>query len=164
MLLFTRIGPALRIIDALLGVVAREEARKVLGVLEILADDSRGVSVGQHILPEPLVVAQDVVDQRAEEGNVGPGADRREDIGGGRGACEARVHVDDRRATLARLHHEAEADRMALGHVRPLNQDAVRVHEIPLRGRRAAASQACSQTGNRGTVSDTGLVGDMDDT
>src|SRR5579864_2604275 len=71
--------------------------------------------------------------------------------------------MDDFRATLAGFHHKAEADRVALSHIRALNDDAVAIDEVPLGGGRAATSEAGTQTGYSGTVSDTGLVGDVDD-
>ena len=62
-----------------------------------------------------------------------------------------------------RLHHPAEADRMALRHVRALNDDAVGVLQILLERGGAASSERCPQTGDRGGVSNTGLIFDLDD-
>jgi hypothetical protein len=56
-------------------VVAAEQAVEILGVPESLLDDRRCIGVVEHVLLEPAVVAQDVVDQAAEEGDVAARAD-----------------------------------------------------------------------------------------
>ena len=45
------------------------------------------------------------------------------------------------------LHHPLEADRVALGHVRALDEDAVGVRQILLEGGRAAASELVPRPG-----------------
>ena len=75
--LLPRLGvvpPALRVVGAVVGVEAREEAFEVLGVLVILGDERRGVGVGDHVVPEVGVILEDVADQAAEEDDVGAGA------------------------------------------------------------------------------------------
>ena len=76
---------------------------------------------------------------------------------------EARVDVDDRGAARLGLHHPLESDRMALGHVRALDDDAVSVLQVLLEGRGSAASERGPQTGDSGAVSNTGLVLDLHD-
>jgi hypothetical protein len=49
--------------------------------------------------------------------------------------------MDDGSSTLFGFHHPAEADRMALGHVRALNDDAIRVLQILLERARAASAE-----------------------
>ena len=122
--------PADRVVVPGLGVEAREQPVEVLGVLELLVDDVRGVGVGHDVLAEVEVVLQHVVDQPAQPGDVGAGPDRHVDVGQGGGAGEPRVDVDDRRAAPLRLHHPLEADRVGLGHVRALDQDAVSVLQV----------------------------------
>ena len=78
-------------------------------------------------------------------------------------AGEARVDVDHLRAALLRLHHPLEADRMALGHVRALDHDAVGVLQVLLEGGGAAPAERGPQTGDGGGVSYAGLVLDLDD-
>ena len=56
------------------------------------------VGVRHDVLTEVEVVAQHVVDQPAEERDVGAGPDRHVQVGDRRGAGEPRVDVDDRRA------------------------------------------------------------------
>lgn len=62
--------PARRIVGPLLGVEAREEPVEIVGVLELVADEHRGVRVVDDVLAEVQLVAQDVVDDAAEEGDV----------------------------------------------------------------------------------------------
>ena len=66
------------------------------------------------------------------------------------------------RAARLGLHHPLEPDRMGLGHVRAHDDDAVGVGQVLLVVRGAAATERGSQTGNRGGVSNTGLVLDLD--
>jgi hypothetical protein len=49
--------------------------------------------------------------------------------------------MDDPRAAQLGLHHPLETDRVALGHVRPHDQDAVGVLEILLEAGGAAAPE-----------------------
>ena len=92
-----------------------------------------------------------------------PARMRHVEVGHGAGAGEARIDVDDRRAARLGLHHPLEADRVALGHVGALDDDAVGVLQILLEGGGAAAAERDPQTGDRGGVSNTGLVFDLHD-
>src|SRR4051794_21873957 len=83
------------------------------------------------------------------------------DVGQSRRTGEARVDVNHRRAAGLRLHDPLEADRVRLGHVGTLDDDAVRVLQVLLKVRRAAATEAGSQTGNRAAVSYPRLVLDL---
>src|SRR5439155_499053 len=78
-------------------------------------------------------------------------------------AGEARIDVDHLRAALPGLHHPLESDRVVLGHVRAHDQDAVRVLQVLLEGRRTASAERGPQTGDRGAVSYARLVPDLDD-
>ena len=65
------------------------------------------------------------------------------------------------RAVLSRaFDHPLEADGMVLGHRRAHDQDRVRVREILLRRRCAAAPERGAQTGHRGAMSYPGLIAD----
>jgi hypothetical protein len=121
------IAPARRAVDAVLGHEAGEEAAEVLRVLEVLADDRRAVCVRPDVFAELAPVLEDVPDDPAEEGDVAPGAQRHVEVGHRAGPREARIDVDELRAPFLGLHDPLEADRMALGHVRPHDEDAVRV-------------------------------------
>src|SRR5205085_12499795 len=120
------------------------------------------VGVGDHVVPELVATLQDVVDDGPQEGDVAAGPDGDEDVGQGAGAAEARVDVDDGRALELGLHHPLEPDRMALGHVRSHDQDAVRVGQVLLEGGCASPTEGCPQTGDGGGVSYAGLVLDLD--
>ena len=112
-----------------------EQAVEVFGVAEILADDRRRVGVVHDVVAEVALVLDDVVDDPAEERDVAAGADRDVDVGDRARPREPRIDVDDRRAARLGLHHPPEADRVALGHVRALDDDAVAVLQVLLEGR-----------------------------
>ena len=124
--------------------------------------DRRRVRVGDDVLLEVLLVVEDVLDQAAEEGDVAARAQRHVQVGDGAGAGEPRVDVDDLRAPRLGLHHPLEADRVALGHVRALDDDAVSVGEVLLEVRGTATTERGTQTGHRGGVLYAGLVLDLD--
>src|SRR5205085_6781189 len=106
--------------------------------------------------------AEHVVDQPAEEGDVAARAQRDVDVCDGRGAGVAGIDVNDGGAARLGLYHPLEPDGMGLGHVRALDDDAVRVGQVLLEVRRASATEAGSQTGNRAAVSYARLVLDLD--
>ena len=70
------VRPARRVIRSRLRIEAREEAAQLIGVLEVLADDRRSVRVADDVLAEVLLLAQDVVDDAAKEGDIAAGAYR----------------------------------------------------------------------------------------
>src|SRR5205823_2289975 len=96
---------------------------------------------------------EDVVDEGAEEDDVAAGADGHVEVGQRTGAREPRVDVDDLGAPGLGLDHPLEAHRVALGHVRALDDDAVRVLEVLLEGGGAAPTERGPQTGDGGGVS-----------
>src|SRR5207253_3565627 len=100
----TGIGPAGIVIAARFRVVAGKEAAVILGVDIVVADEGGGVGVGQHILLEPLVVGQDIVDEPAEKGDIAAWADRDVEVGDRRGAAEPWVDVDQGGAAFFGLH------------------------------------------------------------
>src|SRR5438067_1083719 len=151
------------VVLALLLVPAAEQAAQILGVLVILADDHRRVRVVDDVLLERAVVGENVVDDRAEERDVRPGADRHVDVRHRAGARKAWIDVDDGGAALLGFHHPLEADRVALRHVRALDDDDVGVHQILLERRRSAAPERDPQTGDRRAVSYPRLVLDLHD-
>src|SRR6185312_15352907 len=104
-----------------------------------------------------------VVDDPAKEGDVGAGPDTHVVGCGGARPSEAGVDVNYAGAALTRLHHPLVADRMALGHVRAHDHDAVRVLHVLLEGRCAAPAERGAQTGHRGRVSYARLVLDLDE-
>jgi hypothetical protein len=60
------------------------------------------------------------------------------------------------------LHHPLKAHRMALGHIGALDDDAVRVRQVLLECGGARSSERDPQTGDRGGVSNTGLIFHLD--
>ena len=63
--------------------------------LKSVVDQEGGVGVGLDVVVMDLVVGQQVIDDAAEEGDVGAGADRRIEVGHRGGAREARVDDDE---------------------------------------------------------------------
>src|SRR5439155_16553613 len=61
-------------------VVTAEQAGQVLCVAEAVLNDRRSVGVVQDVVLEPPVVAEDVVHQPAQEGDIAAGANVDEDV------------------------------------------------------------------------------------
>src|SRR5439155_13710065 len=72
-------------------------------------------------------------------------------------------YMDDLRALLPGFDHEAEPDRVRLGHVGAHNEHAVAMLEVLLEGGGGSASEGGAQTGHRSAVSYAGLVLDSHD-
>jgi hypothetical protein len=136
------VAPALRVVDATPGIEPGEDAVQVLGVAVLLGDQGRRVGVGDDVVAEIAPLLQDVADQAAEEHDVGAGAQRRVEVGQRRRAGEPRVDVQDLRPPELGCHHEAEAHRVALGHVRAHDQHGVGVAHVHLGGRRPPRARA----------------------
>src|SRR5207244_699959 len=147
--------------DALRLVPAGEHTVEVLGVAEVLTQDRRRVRVRLHVLPELPAVLQDVVDDPAEEGDVAPGSDGHVQVGHRARAREARIDMDYLRPAGLGFHDPLEADRVALGHVRAHDHDAVRVLQVLLEGRGTAPTERGPHTGAGGGVSYARLVLDL---
>src|ERR1035437_8469725 len=152
------VGPRGRVVHARLRVVAGEDAVEVVHILEVVADQRGRVGVGDDVVVEVALVGQDVVDDPAEEHDVAAGPQRDVLVGQGRCAGEPGVDVDDLGTARLRLHDPLEPDRVALGHVGTLDDDAVRVLQVLLECRGTAATERGPQTGDGGTVSNAGLV------
>jgi hypothetical protein len=150
-------------VRAFLAVISAEYASKRFGILKSLIDDGRRVRVCQNVILEPAIVSQNVVDDAAEKGDIRSSANADVQVGGCTGATEARVDVDDCRATLARFHRPAETNRVSFGHIRTHDQDAITVRQILLVVCRSSAPEGGAQTGHRCGVSNPGLIFDMDD-
>lgn len=146
--LFVR--PGGRVVLAGVRVEPGEQSAEVLGVAEVLVHDGRGVGIGDHVVVEPEVVAEHVVDQAAEQGDVGSGSDRDVSVGHRAGAGEARVDMDDPGSARLRLGNPLEPHRVCFGHVAALQHDAIGVGHVLQRLGGAAA-----RTGPRpGTVAE----------
>jgi hypothetical protein len=99
-------------------------------VLELLRDEGRGVGVVDDVVPEVPLILDHVVYEAAEEDDVGAGPQGGVDVAKRRGAGEARVDVDQLRALALGYHGVAEADRVGLGHVGALDENAVGVLQV----------------------------------
>src|SRR5262249_21194484 len=126
-------------------------------------NDRRRIGIRQHVFSKPTFVGQHIVNDAAQKGDIGAGADADENVAQGRGTREARIDVNQRRALLLRLHGPTKAHRVGLRHVGTHNQYAVAIGQVLLiRGGRAPAKRG-AQTGHRGTVSYPRLVLDRHD-
>jgi len=72
----------------------------------------------EELLLIPTLIVDDVINQAAEKGDVGAGANRRIDVAHRTGAGKARINVNQLGAIGFGLHRPAECDRMVFGHVR----------------------------------------------
>src|SRR4030095_16929261 len=117
------VAPARLVVTLLLVVPAGKEA---VFEREALLNQERGIRVQLDIVFLVEVVRQNVIDQPAEKGNVGPRAYRDIAIGDGGGAVEARVDGNQPGLPGAfRLYGVTEADGMILGRIAPHYQNHV---------------------------------------
>jgi hypothetical protein len=128
------------VVGLVLLVEAAKQPGQIFGITETFLNDGRSIGIGLDVFVKPTVVAQDVINQGAQEGNVAPRADADVKIAHGRHAGEARIYMDQGGAFVLGLHGPAEADRLSLRHVRPHEQNAIAVlHVLLIIGGRAAA-------------------------
>src|SRR3989454_303816 len=154
--------PARPVIGLLGRVVSGEETVEVGGRLERRVDQERGVRVVDDVVLEVEVVLDGVVDQTAEEHDVGAAPGRHVDVGGGPGSREAGVDVNELGAPLLGLHHPLESHRVIFGHVGGRHDD-IRVLDVDEIRRHRAPPERGPQSWDRGGVSDSGLVFVVDD-
>src|SRR5918999_46940 len=152
------VAPARRVVASVLLVPAGEEPVGA-GVLELLGDEGGSIGVVDDVVLEVALVLEDVVDQAAQERYVRARPYGRVDVAKRARAREARVDVDELRALALGDHGVPEADRVGLGHVGAFDQDAVRVLQVLQAGGGAAPTVRDAQTGHRGAVSYSRLVG-----
>ena len=164
LILVPRSGPVVpggMLIGTAVRVVTGEQPVQILGILVVAVDDRGRIGVGQHVLVKPQVVGEHIVDQPAQQGDVRPHPDGQVFVGHGRGAREPWIHVDDLGPARLGFRDPLESHRVALGHVGTLDDDTVRVGHVLEGLGGAAAPERGSQTGNRGGVSNPGLVLDL---
>ena len=154
------VAPGIRVVLFLLLVPAGKDAAQIFGIAKILADDHGRIRIVLDVLAEVLVILQRVMNQSAQEENVGAGTQGYPDIGHRRGAGEARVDVNNGGAAFTRCHDPLEAHRMVFGHRRSHDKNRVSIFQVGQCGGGAAAAQRCAQTGHGGAVSYPGLVAD----
>src|ERR687893_86467 len=157
------VAPTRYVVRLCLLIPTGEEAR-LAHVFELLGYEGGGVGVVDDVLLEVLLVLDDVVDEAAQERYVRPSPYRGVDVAHGARAGEARVHVDELRALLARDHWVPEAYRVRLSHIRALDDDAVGVLQVHEVSGGAAPTVRGAQTGHRGAVSYARLVCDSRET
>ena len=124
------VGPRRLVILTGLGVHPGEQSAEILGVPEVVVDQGGGVGVGDHVLLEPQVVGEHVVDECTEQDDVRTRTDRDVLIAHRRRAGEAWVDVNHPGAAGLGLLHPLEPNWVALGHVGALDDDAVRVGHV----------------------------------
>ena len=93
---------------------------------------------------EIQVIVQQVVNDCAQKHHVRTAANANVAIRKGRRARITRIHVNDTGTTLLGFHHPLEPHGVALGHIRTLNDDAVRIRHILQRLGCAAAAKRSS--------------------
>ncbi len=131
----------------------------VIGKLETLLDDECRVGVVDKVVLGDAVVLERVPDHTAQKCNVGAGTDLKIEIGGSGGARETWINHDGLRVTMdLGFDGPLKSTRVVLGRIAPHDQHHVGVLDVdPAIGHRSA-SECWPQTGDRGTVSNTGLV------
>ena len=107
------------------------------------------------------IIVDHVLDKCAKKHHIGAATDRYVPVRKRRGTGIARIHVNYARPALFSFDYPLESHRMALGHIRALNQDAVGICHILQWLSCATAAKRGSQTGNRGGVSYACLVFDL---
>ncbi len=142
---------------------AAKQAVQILSVLEIVVQDGWRIRVIDDVVLEVRFGFQDVSNDAAQKSDIRTRTDRHVNIGDCAGTREARIHVNNGCAALARLHDPAKRDWMALGHIRTFDDDDIRIHQVSRECRRAASSKRGPQTGDRGGMSNTGLIFDLND-
>ena len=153
--LILQVLPGGFVVLALGGVITREEP---ILKAEVLIDEEAGIGVGLDVIVMDLVVAQQVVDDPAQEGDVAAGADRGVEVGNGGRAVVTRVHHHEfGLATGLSLDHPLETAGVGLGRIAAHDQDQIGVLDInPMVGHRTTPERR-SQTGHRGGVSNARL-------
>ena len=153
-----RIRPARAVVAALLGIVAGE---KTVGKAVVVADDPGGVGVLAHVFLLDAVMLDGIVDHAADEGDVGSRAQFGEHVRYRAGAIETRVDVQDIGAALLGSRQPIHCDGMVLRRVSAHDQDDIGVQHVdPMVGHRSPTERG-RQTGDRGAVSEPGLVLDV---
>ncbi len=142
------------------GVIAAEQP---FGKGEAVVDDEGGVGVIDDVILLDQVVFQDVVDQAADEGDVGPRPQLGIDIGLRGGPGVARVDADQLGAVVHRPLHIFEGDRMVFSRVGTDAEDDIRMLDVvPVVGH-CTTTEGGRQTGNRSGVSYSRLVFEVAD-
>src|SRR6516162_9163638 len=114
------------------------------------------------VLAKVQLVLNQVIDESTEKDDVSADANRHPNIRQRARARETRIYMDNRGAALFRFHHPAKTDRVRFGHRGTLDQNAICIRQVLLRGRSSAPAEGGAQTGHRAAMSYPGLVGHTD--
>src|SRR5262245_47708803 len=111
------VEPGLPVITTLFPAPAGENAsRAFFRVAKIFAKNAGSIGEVHDVFRKKKVVLDNVPNEAAKKRDVAAGANRHPDISQCASARKSGIDMNDRRATLLRLHYPAEADRMRLGH------------------------------------------------
>ena len=125
---------------------------------KISFDQERGVGVIGHIIFMIKFICQRIIDETAEQGNVGPGPQAHEKVGLGRGAGKAGVNHDELAPFFLDLGDVLETDGMVFGGVAADDHDAIAVGQIvPVVGH-GASTEGGPQRGHGRGMSEAGLM------
>ncbi|MCY1355372.1 hypothetical protein D9M69_417920 [compost metagenome] len=140
-----------------LGLVVAAEQAVLEGVP--LVHDEGGVGVVAHVLVLDLVVADQMVDQAAEEGDIGAGADRRVIVRHRGRTGEARID-DDQAGVVVRLGFgdPLEAAGVGFGGVATHDQHQIGILDVGPVVRHGSTAKRRGKTCHRRAMSDTRLV------
>ena len=136
--------PRIRDVLSSFRIIAGEQTIQVLGVLIVLRDDHRCIGIRHHIVMEIQLIFQQVINNRTQKHHVRAAANANVAIRKRRRARVTRIHVNDAGTPLLGFHHPLESHWVALGHIRTLNDDAVRIRHILQRLGCAAAAKRSS--------------------
>ena len=125
-------------------VIARKQSVQFLGVLVVLRDDHRRISICDDIIAEVQLILEHVVNDRTQQHHVGTAANTNVTVGERRGTRIPRIHVNNAGTTLFGFYDPLESHRVALGHIRTLDDDAISIRHILQRLGCAAAAKRSS--------------------
>ena len=149
--------PGLFVVDLFLGIKSGEET--VFGQRESVFNNECGVGVIDEIFLRDAVIFDGVLDDAAEEGDVGAGADLQIHVGVRGGAGQTRIYNDGFRVAVDfGFDRPLEAAGVVLGGIPPHDQHHVGVLDVDPTIGHCAASEGGPQTGDRWAVSNAGLV------
>ena len=133
--------------------------KAVFGKLESFLEQERGVGEICQILFGDALIFDRVIDNAAEECDIGACADLQEHIGSGSGARETRIDHDRLGvANALGLNRPLETARVVFSRIASHDQHHVGVLDVdPAIGHRTSSKRG-PQTGDRGTVSNPGLI------
>ena len=151
------IVPGEFVVNLFLGIESGEEA--VFRQIESVFNDEGGVGVIDEIIFRDAAVGDGVIDDAAEEGDIGAGANLKIHVGIRGSAGQPRIDDDGFRiAVNFGFDRPLEAAGVILGGIAAHDQHHVCVLDVDPAVGHCAASECGPQTGDRWAVSNAGLV------